>query len=141
MTPLPLPLDLTSLVLRTDFADESAWQGVKDDFRRWGCYYSATYVEDPAYRDAAVERLIEANATEGDPGWLRHLFVTDTTTITDPERPLLAVDLSREPGRTFRVPPRWYASVSDNLTLGNMDFADFASSVDPSGVFRGFEQT
>ncbi|MFD6753531.1 DUF6924 domain-containing protein [Micromonospora gifhornensis] len=45
-----------------------------------------------------------------------------------------------EPGRTFRVPPRWYAEVSANLSIANMDFADFADSVDASGAFQGFER-
>ncbi|WP_373306998.1 DUF6924 domain-containing protein [Micromonospora gifhornensis] len=48
--------------------------------------------------------------------------------------------LCDEPGRTFRVPPRWYAEVSANLSIANMDFADFADSVDASGVFQGFER-
>ena len=61
--------------------------------------------------------------------------------MTDVERPLLAVDLTREPGRTFRVPPRWDADVSANLTIANMDFAEFADAADESGTYRGFEGT
>ncbi|WP_433389042.1 DUF6924 domain-containing protein [Micromonospora sp. KLBMP9576] len=141
MSPLPLPADLTSLVFRTDFTDHSAWKAIRDEFRRWGCYYSATYIDDPTYSGATVEQLINANAPRDAPGWRPHLFVADATTMTDAERPLLAVDLSREPGRTFRVSPRWYASVSDNLTIANLDFANFADSVDASGAFRGFERS
>lgn len=137
MTPLPRPEDLASLVLRTDFGDDGAWESVKDEFRRWGCYHSATHVDDPAYRGATVEQLIAANVPRGQVGWLAYLFVADATTMVDPEHPLLAVDLSRQPGRTFRVPPRWYAGVSDNLMLANMDFADFAGAVDSSGTYRG----
>ncbi|MFF0371235.1 DUF6924 domain-containing protein [Micromonospora sp. NPDC005087] len=44
-----------------------------------------------------------------------------------------------EPGRTFRVPLRWYAEVSANMSITNMDFADFADTADESGTFRGFE--
>ena len=51
----------------------------------------------------------------------------------------LAVGLHDEPGRTFRVPPRWYADISANLTIANMDFAEFADAVDKSGTYRGFE--
>ncbi|WP_434742315.1 DUF6924 domain-containing protein [Micromonospora sp. SH-82] len=138
MNPLPRPVDLSSLVLRTDFTDDGAWKAVMDDFRRWGC--STTCVDDPVYRRVTVNRLVEANAPRYDGGWLPYLFVADATTMTDGEHPLLAVDLDREPGRTFRVPPRWYPEVSDNLALANVDFADFARSVDPSGTFRGFEE-
>nr|WP_089013655.1 hypothetical protein [Micromonospora inositola] len=59
--------------------------------------------------------------------------------MADDEHPLLAVDLYDEPGRTFRVPPRWYAEVSANMSIANMDFADFADAADESGTFRGFE--
>ncbi|MFI0040625.1 DUF6924 domain-containing protein [Streptomyces mutabilis] len=58
--------------------------------------------------------------------------------MTDPSSPLLAVDLYDEPGRTFRVPARWYPEVSANLSIANMDFADFADAVDGSGTFRGW---
>ncbi|WP_328651571.1 hypothetical protein OG598_26645 [Micromonospora sp. NBC_00330] len=141
MSPLPQPDDLASLVLRTDFTDDGAWEAVKGEFRRWDCYYSATFVDDPAYSKATVEQLIDANAPISDEDWLTYLFVADAATMTDVERPLLAVDLTREPGRTFRVPPRWYADVSANLTIANMDFAEFADAADESGTYRGFEGT
>jgi hypothetical protein len=70
---------------------------------------------------------------------LTYVFVADAKTMTDDEHPLLAVDLYDEPGRSFRVPPRWYADVSANLTIANIDFADFADSADDSGTYRGLE--
>ncbi|MCX5119590.1 hypothetical protein OG992_20590 [Micromonospora sp. NBC_00362] len=141
MPPLPQPDDLASLVLRTDFTDDTTWEAVKEEFRRWDCYYSATFVDDPAYSKATVKQLIDANAPIGDEDWLPYLFVADAATMIDVERPLLAVDLSREPGRTFHVPPRWYPDVSANLTIANMDFAEFADAADESGTYRGFEGT
>jgi hypothetical protein len=60
-------------------------------------------------------------------------------TMTDEEHPLLAVDLYTEPDRTFRLPPRWYADVTANLTSANMDFAEFADATDGSGTFHGFD--
>nr|WP_236243269.1 hypothetical protein [Streptomyces sp. CC228A] len=57
--------------------------------------------------------------------------------MEDPARPLLAVDLEEEPGRTFRVPARWFPEVSANLGIANLDFADVADSADGSGAFRG----
>lgn len=59
--------------------------------------------------------------------------------MVDDEHPLLAVDLYDEPGRTVRVPPRWHAEGSANMSITNMDFADFADAADESGTFRGFE--
>lgn len=138
MAALPQPDDLTSLVLRTDFNDDTAWATLKaevdgvDEFRR------ATYVSDPLYAGVAIQALVDADAAATDDAKLTYLFVADTTTMTDHEHPLLAVDLHDEPGRTFRVPPPWYADVSDNLSIANMDFADFADSTDESGTYRGF---
>ncbi|WP_436838952.1 DUF6924 domain-containing protein [Nocardia salmonicida] len=41
-------------------------------------------------------------------------------------------------GRTFRAIPREVESIVANLSISNMDVHDFADSVDPDGVFRGF---
>ncbi|MFI1166713.1 DUF6924 domain-containing protein [Streptomyces sp. NPDC020801] len=54
-----------------------------------------------------------------------------------PERRLLAVDLHDEPGRTFRLPPRWFPGISANLSIANMDFAESADATDGSGTYRG----
>ena len=55
---------------------------------------------------------------------------------TDDERRLLAVDPCTDPGRTFRLPVRWYADVSANLCIANMDFDEFADATDESGTYR-----
>jgi hypothetical protein len=59
-------------------------------------------------------------------------------TLTDPERPVVVVDLGAQPGRTFRVIPREMWGVGNNLSLANMDFREFADNADPDGMFRGF---
>jgi hypothetical protein len=61
--------------------------------------------------------------------------------MTDHERPVLVVDLSQEPGRTFRVIPGQMWGVENNLSLANMEFSEFADNVDPDGVFRGFPKS
>jgi len=129
---LPQPEDLRSLVLRSDFSDDSAWVelqaalGTKD----------ATFVSEPRFAGVTVEALVDADATttRADDK-LTYLFLADATTMTDTEHPLLAIDLYDEPGRVFRVPPRWYADVSANLCIANVDSQDFA---DASGTYHGF---
>lgn len=69
---------------------------------------------------------------------LTYLVIADAATMTGAERPLLAVDLYDEPGRTFRLPPRWYADVAANLSIANLDVREFADAVDESGTYRGF---
>jgi hypothetical protein len=59
--------------------------------------------------------------------------------MTDPEHPVLVVDLYSEPGRSFRVVPSEMWGVENNLSLANMDFEEFADAVDRDGVFRGFD--
>ncbi|MFE9058456.1 DUF6924 domain-containing protein [Streptomyces mutabilis] len=135
---LPAPKDLTSTVLRTDFNDDAAWVSVQAAIDAADGSPHATYVSDPRFTDVSIQALIdEGTATEDDDD-LAYVFLADTATMTDPSSPLLAVDLYDEPGRTFRVPARWYPEVSANLSIANMDFADFADAVDGSGTFRGW---
>lgn len=140
MASLPQPDDLTSLVLRTDFSDDTAWRALKAAIESQEEYPSATYVSDPRYAGVTVQALVDADAAASDDDKVTYLFLADATTMTDDERPLLAVDLYDEPGRTFRLPPRCYAEVSANLSIANMDFAEFADAADESGTFRGFDE-
>jgi hypothetical protein len=66
--------------------------------------------------------------------------LVDTKALADHEHPVLVVDLQEDPGRSFRVVPSEAWGVENNLRLANMDFAEFADSVDEDGVFRGFPE-
>lgn len=139
MSTLPQPDDLTSLVLRSDFSDNAAWDLVTAAIDSCTSHRIATFISDPAYTDITVQALVDMDAAAELAEKLAYLFLADATTMVDPEHPLLAIDLYVEPGRTFRVPTRWYADVSTNLTIANMDFAEFADATDESGTYRGFE--
>jgi hypothetical protein len=138
--PLPQPDDLTSLVLRTDFRDEVAWHAVRAALDAADEYPHATYVSDPRFNDMGVQPLLDEEAS-AEEDQINHLFIADSTTMKDPVHALVAVDLRDEPGRTFRVPPKWFPAVSANLCLGNMDFAEFADAADGAGTFRGFDES
>ncbi|MEV0988631.1 hypothetical protein [Streptomyces sp. NPDC049949] len=138
--PLPQPDDLTSLVLRTDFGDEAAWDGVRAALDAAGEYSHATYVSELRFAGVGVEDLMSEEAAADEDEQIVHVFVADAATMKDPGHALLAVDLSDEPGRTFRVPARWFPDISANLSIANMDFADFADAADGSGTFRGFDE-
>jgi hypothetical protein len=43
----------------------------------------------------------------------------------------------RHPGRSFRCAAERVAEVEANLSIANLDFRDFATAVDPDGVYRG----
>ncbi|MGW4467907.1 DUF6924 domain-containing protein [Micromonospora sp. NPDC004704] len=136
MISLPQPDDLTSLILRVDFGDDGAWGEVIQATEAGG----ATCVSDVTYSKVTVRALIDADMAAADDDKLTYLFLADAITMVDKERPLLAVDLYTEPGRTFRVPPRWYADVSANLSIANMGFDEFADAADESGTYRGFDE-
>jgi hypothetical protein len=136
----PLPKTGHSLVLRTDFSDDAAWDGVcaaiqepnEDGFKAY-----VDCISDRTHAGLTVEQLITLAPKGGD-----HVFafIVDRVTVANPERPVLVIDLYTEPGRSFRVIPREMWGVENNLSLANMDYNEFADSVDPDGVFRGFPQ-
>jgi hypothetical protein len=134
-----LPDSDHALVVRTDFSDEAAWVRVCSqiaapvgEFRAY-----VAFVSDPAF--AGLNSSALTSLAQRGP-YRSFLFVVDSVALADSEHPILVVDVVDEPGRTFRVIPSEMASVENNLSIANMDFADFAESVDADGVFRGFPQ-
>ncbi|HEX3049966.1 MAG TPA: hypothetical protein VHP83_04870 [Aggregatilineaceae bacterium] len=133
----PLPETEQSLVLRTDFSDDAAWQSLcaaieapVGDFRAY-----VEFVSDPAFDGLTLDQVL---ALHPQGAGRTFMFIVDQRAISDPEHPIRVVDLYEEPGRTFRVIPSAMWSVENNLSLANMDFFEFAEVVDSDGVFRGF---
>jgi len=139
LTPLPQPRDLTSLVLRSDFSDDAAWDAIRATIDAADEHPAATYVSDPAFAGVTIESLIEVDAAASDDDKLTYVFCADAVTMAGEDHPLLVVDLYDDPGYAFRVPLRWFADVSANLAIANLDFDDFAGSRDDSSTYRGFE--
>jgi hypothetical protein len=133
-----LPDTREAMVLRTDFSDEIAWTSICAAIRKpqtpAGFQAQVEFVSDPAFAGITAETVFTV-LPESDRSFL---FIIDPKTLSDPEHPILVVDLLTRPGRTFRVIPSEVWGVENNLTIANLDFADFASSVDADGVFRGF---
>ncbi|MFE7723590.1 DUF6924 domain-containing protein [Nocardia rhizosphaerihabitans] len=131
-----------SLLVRTDFTDDTAWAHTLAEV-------IASYDEDMMTGLTPVDDVTFDGLTPADLGELvdgqTYVFLADTTTMTDPEHPLLAVDTSDEDVRgdgdgVFRIAPTAMAEVEVNFLLSNMDFEDYAGSVDDDGVFRGFDR-
>jgi len=133
----PLPATEDAPVLRTDFSDQAAWEAIRAAIRAPvdGFLAYVEFVDDASYDGVGTEELLGLL-----PPRVNHDFVVvaDRVAISRPDHPLLVVDLGAEPGRTFRAIPSRIQAVQNNLSLANMDFEDFASSVDDDGVFRGF---
>ena len=136
---LPSPDDLHSLVIRTDFSDESLWQVAYRDLTTQTGMFKANlqFVEDRRYENLTVAELL-ALAEGSDQTFV---FLADRETLTHPEHPLMVVDLFEDnAGRTFRVSPPALWAVQNNLVIGNCDWEDFSESLDPDGIFRGHDR-
>jgi len=135
-----LPKSDKSLLLRTDFADDAAWRSLCEAVAvpsEEGFLAQLDFISDPAYDGLMVQQLLQLLPKGGDHNQ-GIAFIADRATLTDPERAVLVVDLFDSPGRTFRVIPTEIWGVENNLSISNMDYSEFADSVDLDGVFRGF---
>jgi hypothetical protein len=133
----PIPPTKESLLLRTDFSDDAAWvalcAAISQPVGEFQAYVSV--VSDPQYSDLVPEELpglVPRNQRRS------FAFVADCVTLSHPEHPVLVVDLRQQPGRTIRVIPSEAWGIENNLSLGNMDFDEFADAADQDGIFRGF---
>jgi hypothetical protein len=133
----PIPETTNAAVLRTDFSNDAAWRAICDEIQAPVGDFIATV---DCVSDRAFEGLLPTEVADLVRPDSRHtfLFLVDRHTVEDPEHPVVAVDLYAEPGRSFRVIPSEMWGVENNLSLANMDFEEFADSVDADGVFRGF---
>ena len=135
-------VDLTqseeSLVIRADFTDDSIWNVLKAAITQedpaFGFQANVEFVEDRKYSGLTADRVLEIFPEGSNQTFV---FLADSETISNPEHPVLCIDLFDERGRTFRVVPSQMWSVENNLSIANMDFAEFADIVDADGVLRG----
>lgn len=140
---LPEPADMYTLLVRTDYSDDSAWQAAVNaatavydvgDFERLGA--SIQLVEAPELDGLTPPDLVLLPRD----GYLSQLAVADARTMRD--LTILFVDLNEyneQVGRSFRAVPQEVEPITANLAIANMDFFEFADSADPDGVFRGFK--
>jgi hypothetical protein len=147
-------------VVCVDFSNEPVWEEIKrlisapqaDPLSGIDFSANVRFVWEQRFANQGSLQIVHA-LPDDYPGFV--VFVADTKTLTDRERPLLVIGFSPtgddpEDGncppsrvtadrlRTFRAVPSTIQSIENNLSLANMDFEDFANSVDKDGVFRGF---
>jgi len=146
---LTLPAGATLLV-RTDFTADEAWSALQATAGTPPGYVLEDYpdmetpltVVDDRELDGVDWRVVQAAVPVDDQG-AAVLFVADSVTFASDERPLLVVDLSDYHKRArppFRCLPSWVFEIDGNLSIANMDFEEYAASVDPDGVFRDFRE-
>lgn len=134
-----------SLLIRADFSNEEGWRTLQIDaqaVRRTEDGITAqavlTVVDDREFEAVSADELFDLAD-----GAVDYAFVADSQTFEDPRRPILVVDLSGDHEdddtsiSTFRVTPEHLVSVENNLSLANLDFADYIDNSDGDGVFTG----
>ena len=133
-----LPHTEQSLVLRTDFSDDGGWESLCEEIRRPepenGFQAYVDCVSDRQFEGVTPAQIV-AMASDGFEK--SFVFLVDRMTIENEEHPLVVIDLFAEPGRMFRVIPVAMWSVENNLSLANLDFADFVKSCGEDGIYRG----
>lgn len=139
----PIPKTKHTLVLRTDFSDETAWDEICriistpvkiDDSLEFKAYVD--YVSDLAFAGLALHDIMSLLPDQKD-----HfvLFVVDKVTIQTSHYPLLCVDLVEGRGNTMRVVASAVQGVENNLSVGNLGFDELAELVDEDGIFHGID--
>jgi hypothetical protein len=134
---MQFPVSDRTPLIRTDFSSDEAWRRVveaassasSDGFRA-----NLHVVDDPTFAGADPASL--AGEAEANSDHVL-LIIADNQTMIEAEMPLLCVD-PVPPGGQFRVVPEHLWGVENNVSLANMDFAEFETAVDADGVFRGF---
>jgi hypothetical protein len=136
-----IPNSDQSLVLRTDFSDEAAWKSlcslIQEPSGEFKFIAYVDFIDDREYEGLTPEHLLKLVPEDT---FHSFVFIVDKVALSDHEHPILVVDLSDQPGRTFRVIPSEAWSIQNNLAIANMGFDEFADNADKDGVFRGFRK-
>jgi hypothetical protein len=151
--------EFDALVIRTNYDDEAAWQAVAAYLAQpWGddgeFEASVHLIDDPAWADLSPDEVL--NQVRRDEN-LSVVFLADRVTMQSVPRALLALDTTEDededldpmcyqeligfpPPREFRTVPVGVHDVHANLSIGNMDFAEFAEAAfaDPDRIYRSF---
>ncbi|WP_328908072.1 hypothetical protein OG230_00285 [Streptomyces sp. NBC_00234] len=147
--------EFDALVIRTDYDDEAAWQAVMADLAQtWGddgeFEASVHLIDDPAWADLTRDEVLTAAGRDEN---LSVVFLADRVTMQSAHRALLALDLAEDEGldpmydqelidsplpREFRTAPAGVHDVHANLSIANLDFAEFAEAAfaDPDRIYR-----
>ena len=137
-----IPKTVNALVLRSDFSNQAIWDEIcriiREPIGDWHFLANVNFFDDIEYADITKAQLLELIPKD-----YNHTFiiVVDRTAISHPDHPLLIVDLSERTGHVFRAVPSEIQGIENNLSIANMDFEEFAETVDEDEIFRGFPKS
>ena len=137
-----IPETENALVLRTDFSNQAVWERICAIIQKpvgiFRFRANVDFVDDVEYTGVTKDQLLELIPKDYNHNFI---VVVDQTAISLPDYPLLIVDLYERSGGEFRAIPSQIQSIENNLSIANMDFEEFAESIDESVVFRGLPKT
>jgi hypothetical protein len=133
-----LPSTEASLLVRTDFTDDAAWEATKaatlaeneDGFRAY-----VHVVDDAALSGTTWQELRSAALALDHRGVV--LFVADGPALVG-DHPIQVVDLSTSARPPFRCVARELWGIDNRVSDATMDWEDFADNVESDGTYRGF---
>jgi hypothetical protein len=126
-------------VIRTDFTDEVTWKKIQRDVTAtysMGFSANVRFIDEEQYSGLTGQEVLQRVSGLTEYGCV---FVADAIAMSSVEHHLLVLDPSNPEWMTFRVVLSEAWGVENNLSLANMDYSEFADSVDSDGVFRGFK--
>ena len=134
-----IPTTESAQIIRTDFSDQTAWERLTATVREPAdpFMFNMEILDDRDRSGATVGQLLAALPDDYPHSFL---VVADSIAISQPDHPLLVIDLMEERGRQFRAIATQVPSIENNLSIANMGFEEFARAVDEGGVFRGFSE-
>ena len=130
-----------AIVVRTDFDNQAAWNQVVKLIRApvelagEAFYAHVDLMDDARYRNVSTAEVIALVPAEYK---FSFLFIVDQRTLSSNDFVVLVVDLNGSDHQSFRAGPSDIQGIENNLSIANMDFAEFANAVDENGTFRGF---
>ena len=143
-------------LVRTDFSSDDAWQRVVQEISSESDLLGDGDGSTPNIEPSSDSALASVTAGGLANAWPReyhgYVVLADERSMREAELgsslTVVLVDLSAADsdeeefgwifGQTFRCVAGEIAGIEANLSIANMDFAEFAGSVDEDGVFRGF---
>jgi len=127
------------LVVRTDFSDNHKWdqiiKAIKRTSRPGGFEAYVDFCDSSAFSGLDTAALTTRITRAYDHGFI---FVCDAQTISNRRPVILVIDLDKTENPSFRALPEYVQAIENNLSIANMDWADFTTRLDAEGVFKGF---
>ncbi|UYV16786.1 DUF6924 domain-containing protein [Porphyrobacter sp. ULC335] len=131
-----IPQDGDAPLIRCDFSNMAAWERLVAATKEPspdGFVPNLQIIDNDRYDGASANQIGSAARDTNH----AVVFIADEITMGNDDLSVLCLNVSATEQR-FRVIPSELWGVENNLSLGNMDFEEFADATGADGIFRGF---